>query len=116
MKRRRVRRPLVGTACTPPAWCVDCRANTTPCTVMRRWGQRACPAHHGWEIYMIADAVWAAADGPARPHGFLCVGCLERRLGRELTAADFKDVSLNTRSVCDSPRLAERKSRNAKER
>jgi hypothetical protein len=55
------------------------------------------------------DAVWAAADGPSR--GFLCVGCLERRLGPELTSADFSDVSLNRDAVADSARLRDRKTR-----
>lgn len=58
---------------------------------------------------MVAHALWAAADGPAR--GYLCVGCLERRLGRELTAADFMDVPLNEPLDCDSARLADRKHR-----
>ena len=60
---------------------------------------------------MVDRELWAAARGP-QP-GFLCIGCLERRLGRELTAADFLGVSLNEPNACDSPRLADRKQRAA---
>jgi hypothetical protein len=35
------------------------------------------------EDYMISDAVWREAH-PSSDLGFLCVACLERRLGREL--------------------------------
>jgi hypothetical protein len=58
--------------------------------------------HGGWfcdeckedydEGYMIHDEVWEASGGS----GWLCVGCLERRLGRELRPEDFKaDVPMN---------------------
>jgi len=62
---------------------------------------------------MVHRELWERAvpeDAMARSMTvFLCVGCLERRLGRELTAADFKHVSLNRDSVCDSHRLSKRK-------
>ena len=109
MKRRRVRPGLLESACCPPAWCADCRVNTTPCTVRRRRGERACPTHYGWEYYMVTDEVWAAARGPTHARGFRCVGCLERRLGRRLRAADFTVCSLNDDGVADSARLLERK-------
>lgn len=31
-----------------------------------------------------------------RGEGFLCISCLERRLGRELVRADFIDAPVNT--------------------
>jgi hypothetical protein len=37
---------------------------------------------------------------------FLCVGCLERRLGRTLLASDFTKASINEPSPWDTPRLA----------
>ena len=37
--------------------------------------------------------MWRAAKAPRR--GYLCIGCLERRLGRELVLADFTDVPVN---------------------
>jgi hypothetical protein len=56
--------------------CVDCRINT---------------AKIG-EYYVVEDKIWAAAniDG-----GMLCIGCLELRLGQQLTRQDFKDCPLN---------------------
>lgn len=62
------------------------------------------------EYYMVTDAVWAEAgmspDGDAwwddyghwhdeNASGHLCIGCLEDRLGRELTRADFTDARIN---------------------
>jgi hypothetical protein len=39
----------------------------------------------GFERYKVHDEVWKAARG----EGWLCVGCLEERLGRRLTPDDF---------------------------
>lgn len=55
---------------------------------------------------MVHDAVWAAAHMDA---GFLCIGCLERRLDRLLTPADFTACLGNGQYPWDSPRLAARK-------
>lgn len=61
-----------------------------------------------WEWYMVTDEVWAAAGMPHR--GFLCVGCLEGRLGRELSGPDFTDAPVNRPGLMgDSPRMAARK-------
>lgn len=38
------------------------------------------------EYYMVTKEVWETAGGGKR---LLCVGCLEKRLKRQLTAADF---------------------------
>jgi hypothetical protein len=57
---------------------------------------------------MVHDAVWKAA-GMEPYGGVLCIGCLEERLGRHLTADDFMDVPLNNLRVrpsdCFSSRL-----------
>jgi hypothetical protein len=45
------------------------------------------------EYYMVHDAVWAEAG--MGPHGFLCISCLERRLGRPLTGRDLIDAGCN---------------------
>ena len=45
------------------------------------------------EYYVVRDAVWREAH-PARL-GMLCIGCLEGRLGRRLTTADFPEAPLN---------------------
>jgi hypothetical protein len=42
----------------------------------------------GKENYMIHDDLWRAAV-PTEA-GYLCVGCLERRLGRKLQRGDFR--------------------------
>jgi hypothetical protein len=64
------------------AECVDCRWNAV------RLG----------EWYMVHDSVWKAA-GMETMGGALCIGCLEERLGRHLTADDFMDVPLNDLSI-----------------
>lgn len=46
------------------------------------------------EYYMVHNEVWAAA-GMLPRGGMLCIGCLEARLGRWLTAADFAPVPVN---------------------
>jgi hypothetical protein len=45
-----------------------------------------------WEHYMVHPKVWKKAG---MDRGFLCIGCLERRLGRRLTAKDFTDAPIN---------------------
>jgi hypothetical protein len=46
------------------------------------------------EYYLVDDRVWKAAGmGPL--DGFLCIGCIERRLGRQLRACDFTDAPVN---------------------
>jgi hypothetical protein len=69
----------------PDVPCRDCRADTLP----------ADPDAGGAEFYMVHDRVWADA-GIAADDGCLCIGCLERRLGRRLWPEDFKDVPLNS--------------------
>jgi hypothetical protein len=69
------------------------------------------------EWYMVRDDVWEAAGMPAEPAcsidtfteyqayvadlsgRFLCIGCLEARLGRELTPADFTTAEVNDPAV-----------------
>lgn len=91
-----------------PKICVDCGVDTAPCKAAA-WDP--CPDdcdHTGrWEWYMVLDAVWVAAGAPSA----LCIGCLERRLGRELCAADFADLPINEPHDSDSPRLAAARSR-----
>ena len=45
--------------------------------------------------YMVEHSI-AAQAGIGRHDGYLCIGCLERRLGRKLTHDDFMDVPINT--------------------
>jgi hypothetical protein len=46
------------------------------------------------EFYMVKDRVWAQACG-GRHTAYLCIGCLEKRLGKTLSRNDFKKVPLN---------------------
>ena len=61
--------------------CVDC-------------GQPLIRTPSGSEYYMVHDELWAAS-GLGRRDGFLCVGCLEDRLGRRLGPDDFTDAPIN---------------------
>jgi hypothetical protein len=51
------------------ACCVDCGTDTLPLS-----GERA-------EFYIVSHEVWAAS-GLAENGGCLCIGCLEKRIGR----------------------------------
>ena len=44
-------------------------------------------------LYMVTDALWVAAG--AQPNEMLHVECLQKRLRRKLTEADFTDVPIN---------------------
>lgn len=47
------------------------------------------------EFYMVTNDVWSEASGCGPAPQFLCIGCLEQRLGRRLTPPDFTDCLLN---------------------
>lgn len=49
------------------------------------------------EYYMVHFELWEQVI-PER-NGFLCIGCLEERLGRELNAEDFLDCPLNKEMI-----------------
>jgi hypothetical protein len=90
------------------AMCNDCGMDTTPRAEARR-------LRVGWEWYMVHDDVWAAAGMPKNDpenepgdSGYLCIGCLERRLGRRLTPQDFTSDLVNNPSPYDTPRLLSR--------
>jgi hypothetical protein len=44
------------------------------------------------EHYVVEDPDWQAAGAPK---GMLCIGCLEARLKRRLTLADFRQPEAN---------------------
>lgn len=81
--------------------CRDCGIDTTPCTK-----RRGCRHKGRWEHYMVTDTVWSAAG---MQDGFLCIGCLEQRLGRILTPEDFTSAPINDPDPWDTERLASRK-------
>lgn len=45
------------------------------------------------EHYMLVDRVWFSVTDSNR--GMLCVGCIEKRLGRRLNANDFNNSYVN---------------------
>ena len=45
------------------------------------------------EHYFVHNSIWNKVHNSER--GMLCVGCLEKRLGRELVKADFTDCHVN---------------------
>jgi hypothetical protein len=69
--------------------CLDCRAQTLFA-----------------EYYMVHEALWHQANPAA--DGMLCVGCLEERIGRMLTSADFIDAPINNPHDRKSDRLISR--------
>lgn len=89
------------------AICADCGMDTAPCT-----GKRGCRHKGRWEYYAVHDAIWAEAGVG---DGYLCIGCLESRLGRTLTPADFKTEALisDPYDPWHTPRLASRLGREA---
>jgi hypothetical protein len=76
--------------------CIVCGVNTAPGIppgpllrdTLKRDGK--CPTVIGndSEVYMVRKAVWAKA-GMEPWSGCLCIGCLERLLGRRLRPKDF---------------------------
>jgi hypothetical protein len=53
---------------------------------------------------MVHNRVWESARAPSR--GFLCIGCLEVRLGRQLNSVDFSSVMVNDLGIADRSRYA----------
>jgi hypothetical protein len=57
------------------------------------------------EYYLLRDEVWVAAN-PQRL-GMLCIGCVEKRLGRRLTPQDFQGEPLDHHLI-NGPALSKR--------
>jgi len=95
---------------TPESWaCVDCGINTWPgfptrVEIERRYNTLAASktlsatgeepplakltVNDRCEVYTVRDSVWKAA-GMEPMGGCICIGCLEKRLGRRLNPKDF---------------------------
>ena len=87
---------------TPESWrCIDCGINTAPGMPGRREIEQAyaiaklqgregveLEINEFSEVYQVKPEVWKAA-GMEPMGGCLCIGCLERRLGRRLVPKDF---------------------------
>src|SRR6516164_5932789 len=76
--------------------CIDCGYNTNPGApprelaefLMNRDGEVPMTLTPDSEIYAVKNRLWKAA-GMEPWGGCLCVGCLERRIGRRLRPKDF---------------------------
>jgi hypothetical protein len=82
---------------TPESWhCVGCGFNTAPGHKSRaemQWEFNSgkdlfYEVGTSSEMYMVKDHVWNKAGMPPMG-GCLCVGCLEKRIGRKLVPKDF---------------------------
>ena len=114
---QRPQRPHVRQLC-----CIDCGMNTAPGTPPRRlmaflFQQAGMDAEVKscitWdsEVYTVRDSVWKKA-GIAPMGGCLCIGCLERRIGRRLEPKDFPaDDAFNHPDLPGTERLLNRRSR-----
>jgi hypothetical protein len=76
--------------------CVDCGVNTVPgCPDgpqtridLALYGESEVSYDRDCEVYDVKDVIWEQVG--MRPWGgCLCVGCLEHRLGRQLSPRDF---------------------------
>ena len=115
---------------SPESWfCVDCGINTAPGLLNRADMEKALTTAtaigkltgkkgdveqritHDSEIYTIRDTVWKAA-GMEPMGGCLCIGCLEKRLGRRLKPRDFPPRHpFNAPNFPATSRLRERRER-----
>lgn len=74
----------------PRFFCIDCDIDT----------------YTNQQYYMLSDDLWQRIH-PAID-GMLCLPCAERRLGRQLTRSDFKDLPINAGQARVCPELAAR--------
>ena len=76
------------------AHCLDCGVDTF---VIKDW-------------YMVRDELWrqVITDGDPSTRRFLCILCLEKRLGRRLIASDFMDSGCAKINQPDPRRMSER--------
>jgi hypothetical protein len=112
----------------PESWnCVDCGINTAPGILNRADTERAFStaialeklggpkasitsrAGADTEVYYVREKVWAAS-GVEGMGGCLCIGCLEKRIGRELRPKDFpRWHAFNSPNFPGTPRLRQRR-------
>lgn len=77
--------------------CIDCGRNTWPGAPTRQMaeallaltGEIPLRVTEFCEVYMVRRKIWKQA-GMEPWGGCLCIGCLEKRLGRQLTPRDFQ--------------------------
>jgi hypothetical protein len=110
---------------TPESWCcIDCGVNTAPGNLNRaEWENTVKALGKLWEtgtgveiiidnrseVYTVREAVWKRA-GVEPMGGCLCIGCLEKRIGRRLKPKDFLRGHPFNR-LPGTPRLLQRRGR-----
>jgi hypothetical protein len=97
--------------------CIDCGYNTNPGTpprelaefLLNRGEQVPMTFTKESEVYIVKDAIWK--QGGMEPYGgCLCIGCLERRIGRRLKPKDFvRNHAFNDPNLPCTERLRERR-------
>jgi hypothetical protein len=110
----------------PESWhCIDCGSNTAPGCLNRIEMENAAKAlgklweteaagisnhiDNRSEVYTVRAAVWKLA-GMEPWGGCLCIGCLEKRIGRRLKPKDFRRGHVFNTMPC-TPRLLKRRKR-----
>jgi len=99
--------------------CVDCGMNTAPGIPSRIEIEKVWEANRNEvieyviddksEVYYVRDAVWIASGMDAFG-GCLCIGCLEKRIGRRLKPKDFlRSHSFNSPRIPGTKRLMDRR-------
>lgn len=73
--------------------CADCEIDTHPDTGIA-------------EYYNVINEIWW--EFVPEFHGMLCLGCLELRMGRQLTREDFSDAPINYGYMRMSDRFKDR--------
>jgi hypothetical protein len=76
--------------------CIDCGYNTFPGAPSRELAEFLMSRDDSFpvtltddsEVYIVKDSIWQRA-GMEPWSGCLCIGCLERRIGRKLKPKDF---------------------------
>jgi hypothetical protein len=96
--------------------CIDCGVDTAPGTEGRKEIEASLlvgrPTFTNFgpdtEMYIVTDEVWEQS-GLEAWGGCLCIGCLEKRIGRPLKPDDFPDHPFN--HMPTSKRLMKRRGR-----
>jgi hypothetical protein len=113
----------------PESWCcIDCGVNTAPGLLNRvemeqavaalgaKWDAGEAVEQHidcDSEVYTVRAAVWKRA-GMEPYGGCLCIGCLEKQIGRALKPKDFlRGHEFNSPHIPGTPRLFRNRYRNS---
>lgn len=72
------------------------------------WGCLDCGVHTGniLEYYMLHNDLWLKIH--PEDDGMLCIGCAEKRLGRQFNSGDFTHYPINSLTHSRSQRLTDR--------